>query len=91
MRNQNHTLPYYTKFLAESIVLNKNENQYFISTHNPYFLLSILEKAPKKEVNISITYLDKHQTKIKSLNENEIQQILELNTDTFFNINDFIS
>ncbi|MHA1431833.1 MAG: hypothetical protein ACTSRV_15795 [Candidatus Freyarchaeota archaeon] len=43
-----HAFPYYTKFLAEKIALDTS-NQYFISTHNPYFLLSILEKAPKDE------------------------------------------
>ncbi|MHA1431827.1 MAG: AAA family ATPase [Candidatus Freyarchaeota archaeon] len=41
-----HASPNYTKFLAEKIALDTS-NQYFISTHNPYFLLSILEKAPK--------------------------------------------
>jgi len=43
-----HSFPYYTKYLAERIALDKNNNQYFISTHNPYLLLSILGKAKKK-------------------------------------------
>ena len=42
-----HAFPHYTKYLAERVALDKNENQYFISTHNPYFLLSILEKTPR--------------------------------------------
>ena len=39
-----HAFPYYTKYLAELIALNENKNQYFITTHNPYFLLTLIEK-----------------------------------------------
>ena len=51
---ESHAFPYYTKHLAELIALDTNENQYFVSTHNPYFLLPIVEKAPKDEVAVHI-------------------------------------
>jgi AAA15 family ATPase/GTPase len=84
-----HAFPYYTKYLAEIIALNKNENQYFISTHNPYFLLSILEKTPKKEVAIFNTQLEKYQTKARALTEHDMKEVLEKGVDVFFNIERF--
>ncbi|NJK86128.1 MAG: ATP-binding protein [Bacteroidales bacterium] len=35
---ESNTFPFYTKYLAELIALDKT-NQFFITTHNPYLLL----------------------------------------------------
>jgi hypothetical protein len=85
-----HAFPYYTKYLAERIALDKANNQYFISTHNPYLLLSILEKAPKDDVAVFITYLDEYQTKVKKLSEKEIEEIMGMGIDIFFDIERFL-
>lgn len=82
--------PYYIKQLAESIALDNNNNQYFITTHNPYFLISILEKSKKKDINIYITYLKDYETKIKKLTNNQKSDILENALDPFFNIDKYI-
>lgn len=84
-----HAFPYYTKYLAELIANDKNNNQYFISTHNPYFLLSVLEKAPKNDVAIFYTRLEDYQTKAKALTEKQIGEILEKGIDVFLNIERF--
>ena len=81
-----HAFPFYTRHLAELIALDKNRNQYFISTHNPYFLLSILEKTPKKELNIFLTYLENYQTKVRQLKDKDIERILDEGIDVFWNI-----
>jgi AAA15 family ATPase/GTPase len=87
-----HAFPYYTKYLAERIALGNGNNQYFIATHNPYFLTSILEKSPKEEVAIFITYLDHYQTKARLLDEAQKEKILEMGSeDVFFNIDKFLS
>ena len=83
-----HAFPYYMKYLAERITLDKN--QYFISTHNPYFLLSIAESAPKKDIGVFITYFEDFQTKVKPLTENEVEEVLEKGIDIFFNLDSFI-
>ncbi|MEM2971447.1 MAG: AAA family ATPase [Candidatus Bathyarchaeia archaeon] len=85
-----HAFPYYTKYLAEIIAQNKNNNQYFISTHNPYFLLSALEKAPKDEVAVFCTRLEDYQTKVKALTEEQIGEILEKGIDIFLNVKRFL-
>jgi hypothetical protein len=86
-----HAFPYYTKYLAERIALDKNKNQYFISTHNPYFLTSILEKTPKKHVAIFLTRLEDYQTKAKPLTKKQKEKILvDMGYDFFFNIEKFL-
>jgi len=79
-----HSFPYYTKYLAERIALGK-KNQYFISTHNPYFLLSILEKSKKEDIAVFLTYLKDYQTKVRALRKKEIEEILNSEIDLFFN------
>lgn len=85
-----HAFPYYTKYLAERIALDKNNNQYFIATHNPYLLTSILEKTPKDDVAIFVTSLDKYQTKAKALTPKQKEEILDMGMDAFFNIDKFV-
>jgi len=85
---ESHAFPYYTKYLAEVIALDKNNNQYFISTHNPEFLLSILEKSPKEDVAVFITYYEDYQTKVKPLSEKQLEEAMEI--DVFFNIKRFL-
>lgn len=87
-----HAFPYYTKYLAERIALDKNNNQYFITTHNPYFLVSVLEKTPSKEVTVFLTSLENYQTKVKALNEKQKEEILvDMGYDFFFNLDKFLS
>ncbi|MGQ4915100.1 MAG: AAA family ATPase [Candidatus Asgardarchaeia archaeon] len=87
---ESHAFPYYTKFLAERIALDENENQYFISTHNPYFVLSLLEKTKSDEIAVNLTYLDKYQTKVRRLTHEEIERLLDLGSDLFFNLEQFL-
>ncbi len=84
-----HAFPYYTKFLAERIALDKT-NQYFIATHNPYILSPILEKTPKDEIGIFITYFEDYQTKVKLLAEEEMTKALDLDSSVFFNLEQFL-
>ncbi len=84
-----HAFPFYTKILAERIALDKT-NQYFIATHNPYILSSILEKTPMKDIGIFITYYEDYQTKVKPITEEEMPQILDLDASIFFNLDKFL-
>jgi len=81
-----NTFPFYTKYIAESIALDKT-NQFFITTHNPYLLLSLIEKSKKDDLNVCIVQVKNHQTVVKSLNENQLSEVIELNSDVFFNFN----
>lgn len=84
-----HSFPYYTKYLAERIALDKR-NQYFISTHNPYLLLTLIEKTPTNDLAVYITYYENYQTKVKMLSTNELDKILRREIDVFFSIKELV-
>ena len=72
---ESHAFPSDTHRLGKIIAFDKT-NQYFIATHGPYLLLAILEKAPKDDVNVFITYARDYQTKVKCLNDDEISELM---------------
>jgi AAA15 family ATPase/GTPase len=86
---ESHAFPYYTKYLAEIMALDKNNNQYFIATHNPYFLEPIVEKTPLQDLSVFITYFENYQTKLRLLTENELSDLL--NIDIFSNLDKYLS
>ncbi len=86
---ESHSFPFYTKYLAERIALD-DTNQFFISTHNPYFLLSILEKTPQNELGIFITYFEDYQTKVKQVSVNKMADFFDLDASVFFNLDHFL-
>ncbi len=84
-----HAFPYYTKYLAERIALDDRGNQYFVSTHNPYFLLPILEKTLSDDIAIFITYYEDYRTKIRQLSPDDLERISD-DIDVFSNIEMFL-
>lgn len=84
-----HAFPYCTKYLAERIALDERGNQYFVSTHNPYFLLPVMEKTLADDIAIFITYYDDYQTKIKQLSPEDLARISD-DIDIFSNIEMFL-
>lgn len=84
-----HAFPYHTRYLAERIARDSS-NQYFISTHNPYFLLSILEKAPQQDVGVFLTYWKDKQTRVRMLKETELEELMDLGAGLFFDLERFL-
>ncbi len=84
-----HAFPYYTKYLAERIALDERGNQYFVSTHNPYFLLPVLEKTLADDIAIFITYYEDYRTKIMQLPPEDLERIFD-EIDVFSNIETFL-
>jgi AAA15 family ATPase/GTPase len=84
-----HSFPGETKLIAEQIALDENGNQYFVVTHNPYFLMPLLSKAPKDDIAINIVYTeDDYQTKVKGLKPEDLPELFEL--DIFANLSRYI-
>ena len=84
---ESHAFPDDTHRLGKKIAFDKT-NQYFIATHDPYLFLAILEKAPKEDVNVFITYVRDYQTKVKCLDDEEKSKIMVY--DPFANLDKFI-
>jgi AAA15 family ATPase/GTPase len=81
---ESNTFPFFTKFLAERIALDPT-NQFFITTHNPYLLLSLIEKSKQEDINVCIVQMSNYKTEASVLNSKQITEILDLNSDVFFN------
>jgi AAA15 family ATPase/GTPase len=84
---ESYAFPYFTSYLGERIA-KYDTNQYFISTHNPYLLQSILEKADKKEVNVFVTFIEDFRTRVVQLTSDQISSEI-LDADPFFNLDKF--
>lgn len=86
---ETHLFPFYASVLAEKIA-DKKDNQFFIATHNHYFLTKIMSELNQSEIAIHIIYYKDFQTKVKTLSETEIQEIFDSYFDAFFNLEKFI-
>lgn len=84
---ESHAFPYYTHHLAEQIA-EDDSNQYFISTHNPYLLVPLLEKTPVEDLAVFVTYFRENQTMVRSIaGREELERVLDLNlADIFLNL-----
>lgn len=71
--------------LAESIADDK-ENQYFISTHNPYFLIPLVQKTPIEDINVIVTEFSNYETKAHIVPKEKLSELLDLEIDVFFNL-----
>jgi AAA15 family ATPase/GTPase len=84
-----HTFPYYTKLIAERIAMDET-NQYFLNTHNPYMLLSLVEKTKMKDIAVFVTYLEDYKTKVKAVPKIKLGELLDLESSVFFNLEKFL-
>ena len=80
-----NTFPFYTKYLGERIALDET-NQFFITTHNPYLLLSLIEKSSTDNINVCVAQMRNYETVVTVLNKDQISKVLDLNSDLFFNL-----
>ncbi len=87
---ESNTFPFYTKYLAEKIALDKT-NQFFITTHNPYLLLNMIEKSKQTDINVCLVQMKNFKSIATELNEKQISEVLNLNSDIFFNFDKILS
>lgn len=86
---ESHIFPFYNQYLAETIGLDEESgNQYFIATHNPYFLGSIAQKTKIEDLAVFITYMENHETRLRQLREDEYPELFDF--DIFYNLDRFI-
>jgi len=81
--------PPYPKLLAEIIARNRS-NQFFLTTHNPYFLAALAEKTPGVDLNIFICYRGGESgTQVRLLTRKEVSGLIEQGAAVFFNLKDY--
>jgi hypothetical protein len=85
-----HAFPPYTVMLADKI-MSSTDNQFFITTHSPYLLHSIIENTDFEELGVFITYFEAYETKVKMLSKEELRDILDDSISIFFNLDRFLA
>ena len=84
-----NTFPFYTTYLAERIALDES-NQFFLTTHNPYVLSSIVGKTPVKDLNVFVTVMDGFRTKLRLVSPEGLSRILDYGPDAFLNLDKLV-
>jgi AAA15 family ATPase/GTPase len=84
-----HAFPPYTKQLADRIAL-REENQFFLSTHSPYLLNTLIEVLGDEALAVTLVYFENYETKIHTLTPSELREVQDFSIDIFFNLDKFI-
>ena len=82
-----HTFPPYISSVVNDII-ECRDNQFFISTHSPYVVNSLLESAEDR-LAVYIVDIKDNATVIKRLEDKDLQNVYDNGLDMFFNIDYF--
>jgi fructose-1,6-bisphosphatase/sedoheptulose 1,7-bisphosphatase-like protein len=75
--------------LGDKIARDK-DNQYFITTHSPYMLNTIIENTESSDCNVFVVDYQNHETIIHKVSEEGKQEILSDGDLSFFNLQNYI-
>jgi hypothetical protein len=83
--------PPYPKTLGEMIA-GDAPNQFFLTTHNPYFLAGIVEKTSTDKLALFVCSRDSEGgTAVKLLTSEEVGRAIEQGANVFFNLDEFLN
>lgn len=88
---ETHMFPVFVNFIAEKIATygiseQYYNNQYFIVTHNPYFLDMLVSQTPGDMINIFKATLKDNQTKVELFSKKEVEEATYNDEDLFFQV-----
>jgi len=85
-----HAFPPFTKQLADRITVSA-ENQFFLSTHSPYLLNTLIENLSDGELSVFLVYYEDFQTKVHRMTAEDLKEVLDFSIDVFFNLDKFVN
>lgn len=77
--------PFFNTQIAETIG-KYNTNQFFITTHNPYLLQSLIAKTPKKDLCVFVTHMENFETKVQQMDSEQLSEAMDLGASIFSNL-----
>lgn len=86
---ESHAYPPYISELAEAIIDDENDNQYFLTTHSPFIFNKLVEKT--KDISVFIVTYKNYESKVKKMTGDEISELLNYGVNIFYNLNWFIN
>ncbi len=88
---ESHMFPPYIGKLTSDIIFDKNENQYFITTHSPFVLNDFIEEMDRDQLSIYLVGLKDGETKIERLSDEEVSEVSLYGVDLFFNMESYFN
>jgi len=82
---ESHAYPPYISSLAYKMI-DAESNQFFVSTHSPYLLTTLMENTPPEDLSIFVATYKDYETQIYKLNEQDYADITNNGVDLFFNL-----
>lgn len=83
-----HTFPPYISNVVNDII-SGNSNQFFITTHSPYVMSSLLESAGK-ELAVYVVDMENNETVVRRLTDIRLQEAYDNGMDMFYNLEAFL-
>jgi len=80
-----HCFPKYVSDFAEKVIADKT-NQFFITTHSPYVLNTIVEGAKPSDVAVFKVDYEKYRTTVRQYSEKELSHALNFGNDIIFTL-----
>lgn len=84
-----HCFPPFIAQMAQEM-LDSKTNQFFVATHSPYLLNTIIENGSFDECSINIVSYKDYQTVVRELSEEEVTEMLDYGQDVFINYDAFV-
>lgn len=84
-----HTFPPYISNIVNDI-LDSKSNQFFITTHSPYVISSLLESAGD-DLAVYVVDMENGSTIAKRLTEQQLQAVYDNGMDVFYNIEAYLA
>jgi AAA15 family ATPase/GTPase len=83
--------PYVSKFTTD-VIFDKNDNQYFVSTHSPFVINDFMENLKNDELSIYVVGYKKEtgETIIRRLTDEELHEIYQYGIDLYFNLENYL-
>ena len=77
---ESYASTHYTQHVVDKLAADES-NQYFISSHNPQFLVCLLSKLPHDDVKIYYATYENYETKVRALIQEDYDFILSKDMD----------
>ena len=83
-----HTFPPYISNVVNDIIAS-GSNQFFITTHSPYVISSLLESAGD-DLAVYVIDMENNATIVKRLTDNQLQEAYDNGMDMFYNLEAYL-
>lgn len=87
---ESNMFPFYIKDFAERVA-EDTSNQFFITTHNPYLLGSLLDKSEKDSLAVFIIQMKNYETIATCCNDAQIEELVSLGSGLFLSFDNILT